>query len=216
MTTQSQNVRFDPSHTIKSGPAAINISKWIMDAWDLVMADFGEFLLLSFIYIVVLTLAFSTWIVGVIIAGPLTAGFFYIIFSRIRGQKIYIGDIVRGFDVFLASVLANILVSAFVSIGFMVLIIPGIIISALYMFAIPLIMEKKMDFWEAMETSRKLVSRNLFELSVFMFVLYLFLLIGVLLLLVGFVVALPIAFVAIANAYCDLIGLETPAGTDGK
>ena len=78
------------------------------------------------------------------------------------------------------------------------------------MFAIPLIMEKKMDFWQAMEYSRKLVSKNLFELSIFMLVLYILLFIGVLLLLVGFFVALPIVFAAIAYAYSDLIGLEEP------
>ena len=188
----------------------INISKWIMNGWDLVMKDFGNFLLLSLIYVVVLTLAFSTWVIGLILAGPLTAGFFYIIFNRIRGKEFYMGDIAKGFEVFVAAVLADILISVFVGIGLALLIIPGIIISALYMFAIPLIMEKKMDFWQAMEYSRKLVSKNLFELSIFMLVLYILLFIGVLLLLVGFFVALPIVFAAIAYAYSDLIGLEEP------
>jgi uncharacterized membrane protein len=158
-----------------------------------------------------LTVAFSTWIIGLILAGPLTAGFFYIIFNRIRGKEFYIGDIAKGFEVFVAAVLADILISVFVGIGFTLLIIPGIIVSALYMFAFPLIIEKKMDFWQAMETSRKAVTKNIFELSVFMLVLYIFLFIGVILLLVGFFVALPIVFAAIAYAYCDLIGLEEPA-----
>ena len=209
-TTTSENV------STVSQAGEINISKWIMNGWDLVMKDFGEFLLLSFIYIVLLTVAFSTWIIGLILAGPLTAGFFYIILNRIRGKDFYIGDIAKGFEVFVAAVLADILISVFVSIGFAFLIIPGIIISAIYMFAFPLIIEKKMDFWQAMETSRKVVSRNLFELSIFMLVLYIFLFIGVLLLLVGFFVALPIVFAAIAYAYCDLIGLEEPVVESGK
>lgn len=194
----------------------VNISRWIMSGWDLVMKDFGEFLLLSFIYTVLLTIAFSTWIVGLILAGPLTAGFFYIILNRIRGKEFYMGDIARGFEVFVAAVLADILISVFISIGFAFLIIPGIIISAIYMFAFPLIIEKKMDFWQAMETSRKVVTKNIFELSVFMLVLYIFIFIGVLLLLVGFFVALPIVFAAIAYAYCDLIGLEEPPVESGR
>lgn len=194
----------------------INISRWIMNGWDLVMSDFGEFLLLSFIYIVILTVAFSTWIVGLILAGPLTAGFFHIIFNRIRGEDIYIGDIAKGFNVFVAAVLADILISVFVSIGFVLLIIPGIIVSALYMFAFPLIIEKKMDFWQAMEISRKVVTKNIFELSVFMLVLYILLFVGVILLLVGFFVALPIVFAAIAYAYVDLFGLEEPVTGEKK
>ena len=79
----------------------------------------------------------------------------------------------------------------------------------------PLIIEKKMDFWQAMETSRKVVTKNIFELSIFMLVLYIFLFVGVLLLLVGFFVALPIVFAAIAYAYCDLIGLEEPPVESG-
>ena len=100
--------------------------------------------------------------------------------------EIYIGDIAKGFNVFVPTLLAGILINIFVSIGYFFLIIPGIVISALYIFALPLIIEKNMDFWQTMETSRKLVSRNIFELSIFMLVLMIFLVIGFILLLVGF------------------------------
>jgi uncharacterized membrane protein len=210
MNEKLSNKKSSENKLAVSQTGEINMSKWIMNGWDLVMKDFSNFLLLSFIYIVLLTVAFSTWIIGLILAGPLTAGFFYIIFNRIRGKEFYMGDIAKGFEVFVAAILADILISVFVGIGFTLLIIPGIIVSALYMFAIPLIMEKKMDFWQAMEYSRKLVSQNLFELSIFMLVLYILLIIGALLLLVGFFVALPIVLAAIAYAYVDLIGLEEP------
>jgi uncharacterized membrane protein len=210
MNEKLSNKKSSENKLAVSQTGEINMSKWIMNGWDLVMKDFSNFLLLSFIYIVLLTVAFSTWIIGLILAGPLTAGFFYIIFNRIRGKEFYMGDIAKGFEVFVAAILADILISVFVGIGFTLLIIPGIIVSALYMFAIPLIMEKKMDFWQAMEYSRKLVSQNLFELSIFMLVLYILLFLGALLLLVGFFVALPIVLAAIAYAYVDLIGLEEP------
>lgn len=208
MSEQSQTEKMD---VILSKSGEINISKWITNGWDLVFGNFGEFLLLSFIYVVILTIAFSTWVVGLILFGPLTAGFYYIIFNRIRGKEIYIGDIAKGFNVFVPTLLAGILINIFVSIGYFFLIIPGIVISALYMFALPLIIEKNMDFWQAMETSRKLVSRNIFELSVFMLVLMIFLVIGFILLLVGFFIALPIVVAATAYAYCDLIGMEESA-----
>ena len=207
----SQQSKTEQMNVILSKSGEINISKWITNGWDLVFGDFGEFLLISFIYVVILTIAFSTWVVGLILFGPLTAGFFYIIFNRIRGKEIYIGDIAKGFSVFVPTFLAGILINIFVSVGYFLLIIPGIVISALYMFALPLIIEKNMDFWEAMEASGKLVTRNIFELSIFMLVLLIFGFIGLILLLVGFFVALPIIFAAIAYAYCDLIGLEEPA-----
>ncbi len=206
----TEKLNTSENEIIVSQTGEININKWITNGWDLVMKDFGNFLLLSFVYIVLLTVAFSTWIIGLILAGPLTAGFFHIILNRIRGKEFYIGDIAKGFEVFVAAVLADILISVFTGIGFLFLIIPGIIISALYLFAFPLIIEKKLDFWQAMETSRKIVTRNLFELSIFVLVLYILLFIGALLLLVGFFVALPVVLAAVAYAYCDLIGLEEP------
>ena len=186
----------------------INIGKWINESWDFVMTNFTELLIISLIYVILVIVASSTVVIKFILSGPLSVGIFYVIFNKMRGGEINIGDISKGFNFFVAAVLADILITVFVSIGFFFLIIPGIVISALYMFAFPLILEKNMDFWEAMETSRKVVTKNIFELSVFMLVLYIFMIIGVLLLFVGFLVALPIVFTAIALAYRDIFGLE--------
>ncbi len=191
-----------------SHSSEINIGKWINEGWDFVMAHFAEFLILSLLYSIIIILASSTILIKFLFAGPLKVGIFFIIFNRMRGKSFNIGDIVTGFNYFIPAVLADILITVFAAFGYFFLIIPGIIISAVYMFTFPLILEKKMDFWQAMETSRKVVSKNLFELSVFMLVLHVFLLIGVILLFVGVLVAVPIVFAAIAAAYRDIFGLE--------
>ncbi|OQX95503.1 hypothetical protein B6I21_05075 [candidate division KSB1 bacterium 4572_119] len=186
----------------------INIAKWINEGWDMVMGNLNDLLILSLIYVVLMLVVSSTIVIKFIFAGPLAVGIYYIIFNKMRGNPINIGDIGKGFNFFVAAVLADILITVFAGVGFLFLIIPGIVISALYMFAFPLILEKNMDFWEAMETSRKVVTKNIFEFSVFMLLLYIFMFIGFLLFLVGFIFALPIAFAAIAAAYRDVFGLE--------
>ena len=186
----------------------INIAKWINEGWDIVFANFGEFLILSLIYVTLIIIASSTILIKFIFAGPLTVGIFYVIFSKMRGQPLNIGDVAKGFNFFVAAVLADILITVLVGLGFVLLIIPGIVVSALYMFTFPLILEKNMDFWQAMETSRKIVSKNIFEFSAFMLLLYILMFVGTLLLFVGFLVALPIAFAATAAAYRDIFGLE--------
>ena len=186
----------------------INIGKWINQGWDLVIANFTEFLIISIIYVVLIIAASSTVLIKFILSGPLTVGIFYVIFNKMRGKQINVGDVSQGFNFFVAAVLADILITVFVTLGFFFLIIPGIVISALYMFTFPLILEKNMDFWQAMETSRKVVTKNIFELSIFMLVLYIFIIVGVMLFFVGFLVALPVAFAAIAIAYKDIFGLE--------
>ncbi len=186
----------------------INIAKWVNEGWDLVFANFWEFIIISIIYVVVIFAASSTILLKFLFAGPLTVGIYYVIFQKMRGKPMQIGDISRGFNFFVAAVLADLLISVFVWIGFIFLIIPGIVLSAMYMFAFPLILEKNLDFWQAMETSRKVVQKNLFEFSVFMFLMYVFLFIGILLFGVGFLIALPITFAATAAAYRDVFGLE--------
>ena len=204
----TDNKKSQQEKNLYAATGEMNIGKWINESWDFVMANFTDLIIISLIYVILVLAASSTVVMKFILSGPLSVGIFYVIFQKIRGGEINIGDISKGFNFFVAAVLADILITVFVSIGFFFLIIPGIVISALYMFAFPLILEKNMDFWEAMETSRKVVTKNIFELSVFMLVLYIFMVIGVLLFFVGFLVALPIVFAAIALAYKDLFGLE--------
>ena len=189
----------------------ITIGKWLNRGWDIVTSDLGNFVLLTLIYIIFL-IALSFTVIGqLLLSGPFTAGYFMIVFSKLRGKPFDIGDISKAFnaDVLIASILAGILVSTFITIGFFFLIIPGIILWAIYMFTFPLIVEQKLNFWEAMETSRRIVSRNLFEFSIFAFVQLLLLLVGFLLIGAGLLFTIPLVMVATACAYEDIFGLAS-------
>lgn len=73
-------------------------------------------------------------------------------------------------------IIASVCMSILIALGFVLLIIPGIYLSIAYMFALPLIVEKNMDFWQAMETSRKAVTQHWFKLfftGVLMVIIYL-------------------------------------------
>ena len=196
--------------TVKTN-AQVNMGNWISRGWDMTFSDIGPIILISFIYLVVIAVASSTLIGEFVVIGPLNVGFFFLFFKKIRGQKIDIGDIGRGFSFFVAAVLSQIIISVFVSIGFIFCIIPGIVVSALYIFAPALIVEKKLDFWQAMEASRKIVSHYLFEMSIFVIVLGFINLLGVLLCGVGVLISIPITFGAMAAAYDDLVGIENEA-----
>lgn len=202
MTDNTQNLK--QIKTVKS----ISIGDWLNKGWDIIASDLSNFVILTLIYMV-FAIALSATVIGeFLITGPLTAGYFLIIFNKIRGKSIYIGDIAKGFNFFIAAVLADILISVFVTVGFIFLIIPGIIIFALYMFTYPNIVEKNMDFWTAMEESRILVTKHLFEFSIFALILIMIFLVGFLLFGVGLLIAVPLIFAAIACAYDDMVGLQ--------
>ncbi len=188
--------------------AQVNMGKWLSNAWDLIFNDLGFFLLITIIYIAIISVASSTIIGEFIVVGPMTVGYFYIIFQKMRGKEVQLGDLSKGFNFFAAAVLSNILITIFVTVGFLFLILPGIVVMALYLFAPAFILEHNMDFWQAMEASRKVATNHLFELSVFVFLLGLILTLGVLACLVGLLIATPLCLAAIAFAYDDLVGLK--------
>ncbi len=186
----------------------VNMGKWISQGWDLIFSDIGFYLMLGIIYLAVVIVASGTGIGGFIVDGPLRVGLFYVLFQRMRGLPATIGDIGKGFNFLIAAVIANILIDVFVLVGFVFFIIPGIILTALYLFTFAFIVEKNLDFWAAMEASRKVIKNHLFEMSTFVILLTIIMLIGILACLVGVLVTTPLCFAAIAFAYKDLVGLE--------
>jgi hypothetical protein len=87
--------------------------------------------------------------------------------------------------------------------GFMAL----VYISISYTFAIPLVIGRKLEFWSAMEASRKIVGKQWFGIFGFFFVLALINMAGMLACCVGLFVTAPFTSCAIAAAYEHIIGL---------
>ena len=101
-----------------------------------------------------------------------------------------------------------ILMSILVTIGFLLLIIPGIYLSLAYMFAVPLVVEKNLGIWDAMETSRKAVTRHWFKLF------FLFLIMGIILIIsaipfgIGLIWTYPMMVAMTGVMYRDIFGVE--------
>lgn len=89
----------------------------------------------------------------------------------------------------------------FVSLGMFLLVVPGLLVLAFYSFTPFLIAERNMDFWEAMETSRKTILREgrpLFEV-VFGFAVVNFM--GGILFVLPLLITLPVTYGALAALY---------------
>lgn len=91
----------------------------------------------------------------------------------------------------------------------MLLIIPGIYLAIGYMLTTFLIIDHRMEFWQAMETSRKIVTKNWFAFFVFAIVLALINVLGTLALGVGLLVSAPVSACAAAIAYKEIVGLNS-------
>ena len=145
---------------------------------------------------------------GFLFSGPLAAGFFMVAHRIVRGKYVQIDHFFDGFRFFIPLFLLVIVSVILVFLGTLVLIIPGIYLSVGYTFAIFFVIFGKSDFWDAMELSRKLVSREWFAIFGLTLVLGLLNLLGALAFGVGLLFSIPITYCALYAAFDDIIGAD--------
>ena len=137
----------------------------------------------------------------------LVGGLFKYYLKLIRGEAAGIGDAFSGFGPAIAQLALLGLVSSLLSfLGYCLCILPGLYLNVAWMFGIPLVMDRSMGFWEALELSRKVVSKHWFLVFGFMLVVGLVAACGILACCIGMLVTAPIGWVAMLYAYEDIFG----------
>jgi hypothetical protein len=178
-------------------------------------------------------------IISLVVQGPMMAGLWVVFLKLHRTGTATFEDVFAGFQMFLPLFLVT-LVSALIvfvaiipgmglfflggilsneseALGIMVMAIAGVVamVPAIYLqvswvFALPLVVDKKLDFWPAMELSRKVVQRHFFNVFGLVLCVGLIALVGFIALCVGILVAIPVGIAALAAAYEDLFGNTVP------
>jgi len=105
--------------------------------------------------------------------------------------------------------LTMIIMSLMIAIGFILLIIPGIYLAVAYYMALPLVVEKGMSPWQALETSRKAVSHHWFRMAGFFIVVSIILTISIIPFGIGLIWSLPLFIIAYGIIYRNMFGVET-------
>jgi uncharacterized membrane protein len=189
------------AYTVRTGAKSDTV-RWIGQGWELVKDDLGTFVLMTIVMSVV------NGVVPLLLQGATTAGFQGACKKKLCGQKPQLGDLFDGFQVFGATLVAHIVISILTFIGVLFLIIPGLVVAAMYIFTFLFIIDKRMDFSAAMRASHAVVKQDYVGYTLFIIVLGLLNFAGVLCLLVGLLVTIPITFAAISVAYRDAVGFE--------
>jgi hypothetical protein len=185
----------------------IDIGSAISRGWALVRDNLAVFVLATLLgWLVTVGLAFVPvlgWVVGFV----LLAGLDYMFLRRIRGEMVQVGDVFAGFNImFLHLALAGLVKWLLTSLGFILCILPGIYLTVAYVFTLPLVIDKKMEFWPAMEVSRQVVHRHWWSVFALVIVLWLLGLVGCLACIVGLLVTVPVATASFMYVYEDLFG----------
>jgi hypothetical protein len=190
--------------------AKLDIISCYERSWVLLKANFwtlvGVSILMSLIYC---ALGYSQYkgvfIMTPLFGGVLGGGLYYFFLRKVRGLPTTLGDLFAGFKkAFVTLLVAGLLISIFVTVGFICLLLPGIYLAISYAFTQILAVDKGLGFWEAMETSRRIITRQWWRMLGLLLLSIPFLLLGVAALFVGIFVAIPLITGAVVYAYEDL------------
>jgi hypothetical protein len=175
-------------------------------AWAKVTSDFWPIIGVSAVVLLLLGVSGAT-VVGIVASGPLSAGLFWYYLKLIRGQKADMGDAFAGFSlVFLQSFLGLLVSVVLTNIGILFCIVPGIYLIVAWHFALPLIIDQRLGFWDAMEVSRKVITKHWWSFCGLWLLSILLNFAGSLLCCVGGFVTGPVTMLALMYAYEDIFG----------
>ncbi len=180
-------------------------------SWELLKANFWPLVGVSFLMCLFLgALVYSQvspylYALSPLFMGVFIGGWYYYFLKKIRSETTTLADAFGGFTrAFGPLVVTGILVSTFTFLGFIALILPGIYLLVAYGFAYILAADKRLGFWEAMETSRRVITRQWFRVLGLILLGIPFIFLGMAALGVGLLVAIPFVIGAQAYAYEDL------------
>jgi hypothetical protein len=186
----------------------LDIGRCISRGWDLVLRNFwpsvGAAVLVWLLVKAVAFIPFGSLFLTYVLYGGLD----WMFLRLARGERAELGDAFAGFNLaFLPLMLFSLVAQLLTVLGFFFCILPGIYLFVAWLLFGPLlILDKHLDFWPAMELSRKIVSRHWWQVFGFCLLCLVIYFGGVLLCGVGYFIALPVVQAAKVYAYEDIFG----------
>ena len=191
----------------------IQPGKYLREGWELFKQNAGGFIGFALVFFIIQAiLGYLPRVGGLIslaISGPLYAGFYLVCAKQLQRQTPVFQDFFTGFNFFLPLLVLTVISSILILLGLVLLILPGIFLMVCYLFAAMIVIDRRLDFWPAMELSRRTVQPQWFGFFVFLLLLVLINLGGAALLGLGLLVSLPVSACAVTAAYHDIFGLQS-------
>ena len=194
-------------------PESLPLGDYLKTGWGLFKQYPGGFVGFCLLYFVIQAalhvIPFVGLVAAAVISTPLLMGNFIVSAKLLHGQPPEFRDFFEGFQYFLPLLLLSLVAGLFISIGTILFIIPGIYLAVAYLFASYLVVDRGLDFWPAMDLSRRTVTPRWFGYFAFALLVVLLNLAGAVALGVGLLVTIPVSFCAVTAAYADLFGFQS-------
>lgn len=143
-----------------------------------------------------------------IIVLPIVMGIFLLGVKRSVDAPLESTSIFDYFSKTVSIFLTVLLIYIMVIIGFILLVVPGIYLSLAYFMALPLVVEKGLSPWQAMEVSRKAITKRWFSFFFFGLLIGIIVFISMIPLGIGMIWTLPLMLICYGILYRNMFGVE--------
>lgn len=137
-----------------------------------------------------------------------TAGVFYIGVRRAAEKSYSWKMIFDGFSMAVKLIVASILMTLLIVSGVVLLVLPGIYLAVGYTMTLPLMLDRRLDPWQAMEVSRKAIHKVWWKVFGLFFVMGLIYMVSAIPFGIGLIWTVPMSVVLVGVVYRYLFGVQ--------
>ena len=216
-----------------AGQYELNLGDWLSEAWSRVSGNKGNIWIAMLFYVglaFLIGLFFGLLggtpespeqpgelslisilgdLVSMIVLLPMGVGLAFFATAIALGYSPNPKSLFGWYDHTLKIVLTGILMNLLILLGLLLFVLPGIYLAVSYQIALPLMVDKQLGPWQALESSRKIIWHNWFTVFIFDVVAVVLVAISTALLGVPLIWVVPFVLIGFGILYRTLAGLET-------
>ncbi|WP_296230428.1 hypothetical protein [uncultured Pseudomonas sp.] len=141
------------------------------------------------------------------LAYPFMAGINMVGIRRAADQPLNFNEIFSHFGRTVPLIITAVVMMLLIYLGMILLLIPGIYLAVAYLLAIPLVVERGLSPWQALEASRKAITQHWFKVFGLFLLLGLIVMVSAIPLGIGLVWSIPLMVVAMGVLYRTIFGV---------
>lgn len=131
-------------------------------------------------------------------------GFYTLIHRAHERGVVKLEECLDAMDLFGQAALASTVKICLIFLGCLALLLPGLYLWVAYSFMMPVLVVEKWKFWDALEQSRRLVTKRWFKVALFWIAIICFNMLGFLALGIGLLITVPTSYAALYLLYRDV------------
>ncbi|MGY6520988.1 MAG: hypothetical protein ACXIUD_04620 [Mongoliitalea sp.] len=177
---------------------------WIMYKKQAINSAAFTMLIISLVLLTMQYLPQAQLAISVLLLPALFTGFYIVANKLNNDQPVHYGHFYGGFSFYIHVVTIWMIGQLLTGVGLLLLVVPGVYLMVSYNFSVLMSIFGGMNFWQALEESRKLITVRWFKFFVLTLIFIGINILGALLYFLGLMITIPITFYATYILFEDI------------